>query len=309
MLATQQRGTVVGQNRAYEDRDAPARHVGGRDAERLRADVDQSANLAAASPAAPLLLSLQQSVGNRAVARLIQAAPAGQRRGAHAALRSLQRYKVHPQPRVEHQWLRKRRLVDLNCGWYAQLGVVDYHYLKSIAPRLTARQRMALEQGGHLSYAAGKSKLAHHERLGFHPEGRDVAGWPLQGTPAAAISTKLDKPTTPDEWEKALKTFGPLIVSNALHSVLVVGVTPLAFYYRDSLTGAALSTDFLVMNRIIRSVYCVRPREVERLFKRELEAAEQAKRAARKRAERLGRGKRFAEIGEGRQRDADGGPL
>ena len=289
----------MGQNRAYEDRDAPARHLGGRDAERLRANVERSAALSSAPPAPPLLcslqagldprgvLALQRGAGNAAVARLIQAAPAGQRPGTQSALRSLQRYKVYPQPRVEHQWLRKGKLVDLNCGWYAQLGVVDYHYLKSIAPRLTDRQRRALEQGGHLSYAAGKRKLAHDVSWSFDPEGRDAQGQPYINTPPAAISQKLAKPTTPAEWKKALQDHGPLIVSKAWHYLLVVGVTPQAFYYRDSLTGTAMYHDFLIMNKLIGDVYFVELREVQKLFKAELKAAL-----------RLGRARRFAAIGD-----------
>jgi hypothetical protein len=210
------------------------------------------------------VLALQRSAGNAAVARLMQAdRPA------------LQRYKVDPQPRVEHQWGRRGKLVDLNCGWYAQLGVIDYHYLKSIRPKLNESQRLALEQGGHLSYKVGKAKLPHSVRFGFSPAGYNEYGnrYKNENLPAAAISRTLPKPNTPAQWKHALQTYGPLIVSKAMHYVLVVGVTDHSFYYRDSLTGTAMYHDFPLMNLLIDEVSYVELSEVEKLFKAELKAA------------------------------------
>jgi hypothetical protein len=177
-------------------------------------------------------------------------------------------------PRVSHQWFRKHRLVDLNCGWYAQMGVVDYHYLNSIRQKLTRQQQAALESHGHLGYDVVKRKLHHHSKWKFDPEGRDVWNRPKAGAPRAAISQQLDKPDTPAKWKARLKTFGPLIVATDIHYLLVVGVTPRSFYYLDSLTGRAAYYDFWLMNRAIGQVYCVKLSEVEKLFQAELKVAE-----------------------------------
>jgi hypothetical protein len=233
---------------------------------------------------APSVLALQQHAGNAAVARMLQSRPAeaqslglGPERRVLTSIAgpSLQRFKVNPMPRVRHQWNRKHRLVDLNCGWYAQMGVVDYHYLKSIRPKLTPRQRVGLESDGHLGYHAAKGKLHHHSKMGFDPEYRAIPG-----ADRAAISEQLGKPNTPDQWKDTLKKHGPLIVSKASHFVLVVGVTARSFYYLDSLTGLAAYHDFFIMNRIIEQVYRVRPSEVEKLFQAELDASEDERKQA-----------------------------
>jgi hypothetical protein len=226
------------------------------------------------------VLALQRRAGNAAVAKLLREGPARPAslhdcvRGAalHDAPRSIQRYVVDPMPRVEHQWFKDKslRLIDLNCGWYAQLGAVDYHYLKSVQPLLTEDQRRRLEKRDHLSYSTGAAKLPYTTTYGFDPEGYDKYGRRYQEAPPAAISREIDKPADAAGWEAALKDYGPLIVGKARHYLLVVGVTPRAFHYRDSLTGTAMYHDFPLMQTMIEDVHYVSPLDVKRLFESEL---------------------------------------
>jgi hypothetical protein len=78
--------TIVGQNRAYGERDAPARHPGGLDVERSRDNMERSATQSTAL-VPPLLLLLQRSAGNQAVVGLIQRSRerSGEARAPHHA--------------------------------------------------------------------------------------------------------------------------------------------------------------------------------------------------------------------------------
>ncbi|MGH3798273.1 MAG: hypothetical protein ACRDSP_25780 [Pseudonocardiaceae bacterium] len=178
----------------------------------------------------------------------------------------IQRYKVAPMPRISRQsfiWRPGTKLVDLNCGWYAQLAVVDYHYVNTIVPG--GYGRPAAEKGatGHLSYAGGKNLLPYTpgvKNYGFSPDSEVVGAHP------SAKAIEIDKPTSTAEWKLALQNHGPLIVSKAAHYVVVVGVTKRAFYYLDSLTGGAAYHDYRLMQFLIDGVYYVPLTEVKALF-------------------------------------------
>lgn len=223
------------------------------------------------------LLGLQRAVGNAGVAGLMEQnsraarrplsdEPAGVVPQPILPVVHIQRYKVAPMPRISRQsfiWRPGTKLVDLNCGWYAQLAVVDYHYINTIVPGGFGRPAAEKGATGHLSYAGGKNLLPYTpgiKNYGFSPDSE------IAGAPASAKAIEIDKPASVAAWKQALQNYGPLIVSKAAHYVVVVGITKRAFYYLDSLTGGAAYHDYGLMQLLINGVYYVPLAEVKTLF-------------------------------------------
>ena len=173
------------------------------------------------------LRGLARKIGNRAMGAL------------------LQRETANPMPIIYRQFLMWRggsKVLDLNCGWYSQLAVVDHFYVKDIRQKLTPAQQQQLEGTStpHLSYNAGRALIPYSNATVFTDFGYDPR--------VAGIARKVDLPTgttvaiLTNQWKDLLRRHGPLILSgpfgepfNVPHYVTLVSVRHNTMYYLDAL--------------------------------------------------------------------------
>jgi hypothetical protein len=248
-----------------------------------------------------------EAARDRSEARLVR--DVGQLRGLAGKVGNrrmgalLQRYRVAPMPIIYRQFLMWRHgahVLDLNCGWYSQLAVVDHFYVANIRNQLTAAQQQQLEGGSapHLSYSAGRALLPYANKWVFSDFGFD----PSAGGPGA-IATGLALPAAPAggggpslrrQWKNLLQAHGPLIVSGRFgepfgvpHYVTVVAVENDRMYYLDALAfkvtgdrGTLRHQRFNTMAAKVRSIDYVAPAAINALFAPYVQAANAAAAAA-----------------------------
>jgi hypothetical protein len=211
------------------------------------------------------LRGLASKIGNRAMGAL------------------LQRETVNPMPIIHRQflmWRSRSKVLDLNCGWFSQLAVVDHLYMKNIRQKLTPAQQQQLEGASspHLSYSAGRTLIPYSNTTVFTDYGYNPR--------TDGIATKVDLPNgntvamLTNQWKDLLRRHGPLIVSGPFgepfgvpHYVTVVSVRNNTMYYLDALAfklsgsqGTLRSQPFATMAANVGSIDRVSPLTVDGLF-------------------------------------------